>query len=67
MSIIYPQDSHDIPNKSISAEVQEKAAVNYNTEDAASPLSLLFMTYLNPLFKVGFERVISFIFNKLLI
>lgn len=60
MSIIYPQDSHDIANK---ASEPEKAAVNIiNAEDAASPLSSLFMTYLNPLFKIGFARVINSFF-----
>ncbi len=56
LSVIYPRDSHDMPNKPVASE-PEKAAIN-NAEDAASPLSSLFMTYLNPLFKIGFARVI---------
>ena len=57
MSIIYPQDLHDMANK--ATEPAEKAAVHINAEDAASPLSSLFMTYLNPIFKIGFARVIN--------
>jgi len=56
MPSIYPQDSHDIPVKSIpKEEAQEEQC---NTEDSASFFALLSMTYLNPLFKVGYARVL---------